>query len=744
MKASSHARKDEVTEAQKLYQAVLVDFPKNIRAQQGLAALNNLKQNSSQEVVAQLVNLYNQGQFSAVVEQAQALTKQYPEALAVWNILGVSAAQIKMLDLAITAFQKVTSLKPNFADAYFNMGVALNDQGKIEEAIKAYNNALSLKPDFTEAYNNLGNALKDQGKLNEAIEAYNKALSIKPDFTEAYNNLGNALKGQDKLDEAIEAFNKAILLKPNYANAFNNMGNALKDQDKLNEAIEAYNKALSIKPDFTEAYKNLGNALKDQGKLDEAIEAFKNTLLLKPDYTDVYNNLGNTLKDQDKLDEAIEAFNKAILLKPNCEMAYNNMGIAFKYQGKLDEAIEAFKKAILLKPDYAKAYSNIGVILKDQGKLDEAIEAFDKSISLKPDYANTYSNKGATLQDQGKLDEAIEAYNKALSIKPDHADTHNNLSFTLLNSGRLKEGLDENEWRWKTSKFLSQERHFSQPLWDGKNSLNGKRILLWCEQGVGDTIMWSSCLSLVTSQAKHCILECQPKLVPLLKRSFPNIEVKAEDRNLDQQRDDFDFHLPMGSLYKNFIQKISTINKTDAYLVPDPNKVGYWRKRLKSLGNGPYIGISWKSADMDIKRLPNYATISELYPVLKLPDVIYVNLQYTDFANDLTKIKKELGVTIHNFDDLDHFNNIDDVAALCAALDMVVSTKTTVPLISAGVGKLTKLANWRQSPWNNILLNPFGPSVDIFERDTWEPWNNVFNLIAKDIFKITKTAISNG
>ena len=141
---------------------------------------------------------------------------------------------------------------------------------------------------------------------------------------------------------------------------------------------------------------------------------------------------------------------------------------------------------------------------------------------------------------------------------------------------------------------------------------------------------------------------------------------------------------------------------------------------------------------MDIKRLPNYATISELYPVLKVPDVTYINLQYNDFANNLTNIKKELGVTIHNFDDLDHFNNIDDVAALCAALDMIVSTKTTVPFISAGVGTLTKVANWKQSPWNNILLNPIGPLVDIFERDTQESWDKVFSSIAEDIFKITK------
>ena len=104
----------------------------------------------------------------------------------------------------------------------------------------------------------------------------------------------------------------------------------------------------------------------------------------------------------------------------------------------------------------------------------------------------------------------------------------------------------------------------------------------------------------------------------------------------------------------------------------------------------------------------------------------------------MTKIKNETGVTVHNFDDLDHFNNIDDVAALCAALDMVVSTKTTVPLISAAIGTLTKLANWRQSPWNNRLLNPVCSSVDIFERDTWKPWKNVFNSIAEDIFTTTK------
>ena len=138
---------------------------------------------------------------------------------------------------------------------------------------------------------------------------------------------------------------------------------------------------------------------------------------------------------------------------------------------------------------------------------------------------------------------------------------------------------------------------------------------------------------------------------------------------------------------------------------------------------------------MSPERLPNYSSISEWSPILKIPDVRFINLQSTDYADDLSKVREELGVTVHNFDDLDQFNDIDDVAALCAAIDMVVSNQTTTPLISAGVGTVTKLANWRQSSWNNILHNPVGPSLDIYERDTLEPWDNVFKSIREDILK---------
>ena len=174
-----------------------------------------------------------------------------------------------------------------------------------------------------------------------------------------------------------------------------------------------------------------------------------------------------------------------------------------------------------------EAYCNIGNVFAAQGDLEEAIIAYRKSLSINPNSVVAYSHMAAVFADQGKLEEAIEAYSKALAINPDYGDAHNGLSFALLNAGELKRGLDEYEWRWKSTKYISSKRHFSQPLWDGQKSLKNKKILLWCEQGVGDTINWASCLPLVTSQARHCIVECQEKLVPLLSRSFPNVEVKT-------------------------------------------------------------------------------------------------------------------------------------------------------------------------------------------------------------------------
>ena len=612
----------------------------------------------------------------------------------------------------------------------------LYNEGKLSAAVDEAEVLTKQYPKSFMVWNIRGAVKQRLGLVEDASFSFKKVTALNPTYADGYNNLGITLQEQGKLKEAMEAYKKAITIKPNFVEVYSNIGNILKDQSKLDEAIEIYKKALLLKPNYAEAYNHMGIALEDQGKLDEALEAYKNAISFEPHYADAYLNLGIVLHDQGKLDEAIEVYNKVLSFKLDYALAYNNMGIALKDKGKLNRALESCNKAIDIDPDFADAYLNLGLVLQDQGKLDEAIDAYKKTLSLKPNYALAYSSMGKTLQDQGKMNKAIEVYKKALLIKPNDADTHKNLSFSLLNSGRLEEGFKEYEWRLKNSNSLFMKRKFSQPLWDGKKSLKGKKILLWSEQGIGDIINWCSLLSFVTSQVDHCILECQEKLVPLLTRSFPEVEIKSDNVIFDKESDDFDFHIPMGSLYKHFLIKFSQEHKTIDFLIPNPLRVKFWKERLKSLGKGPYVGISWKSSEMSPDRLPNYSSLSEWSPILKLSGVTFINLQYKDFVDDLSKIKNKLGVMVHNFDDLDQYNDVDDVVALCAALDVVVSIKNIVPTISAGVGTLTKLANWRQSPWNNVLLNPLSTSVKIFERDTWEPWENIFRLIAKEIKEI--------
>lgn len=491
----------------------------------------------------------------------------------------------------------------------------------------------------------------------------------------------------------------------------------------------------------------LGIASAQIGQFDHAIEAFERIITLTPSQASAHYNLGNVYKDKGLIQQAVDAYTKALELKPNYNEAYNNLIVAFESHDqdltkKQIDVIKHYQKLFMASAQIASKHFETGLAQHKDGKLIEAINAYRKALAIKPANAEVYNNLGIAFNDQGKLEEAIEAYNKALAIKPDDAEASQNMGFSLLNSGRLKEGLEKYECRWKTSANLGKKRKFSKPMWDGKQSLKGKTILLWCEQGVGDTINWSSRLPLIAALAERCTLECPAKLVPLMARSFPSIEVKPEDRNNDAQRNDFDYHLPLGTLYRLFLQEILKDLKPDAFLLPDPDRIKFWTKHLRSLGRGPYVGVSWKSANMSPMRQPNYAPIADWFPIFTIPGVTFINLQYTDFTDDLTEIRNKFGVTVHNFDDLNHFDDLDDVAALCAALDIVVSTKITVPLISAGVGTTTKLANWRQSSWNNILFNPVGPSIDIFERDTWEPWHKTFAAIAGDILDIREKYLS--
>ena len=326
-RAGQLAASGKTSEARAIYTAILKAVPDHKVAKKALAELGPKQPqavNPSKVDQEALIALFNQGQFTQAVAQAEAMAQSFPKSFFVWNLLAAAQASLGETEKALEGFRKTIELNPNYADGHSNLGAMLVRQGKLAEAAASFKRTLQIKPDYAEAYNNLGNILKGQGKLDEALESYKRALEIKPNYPVAYNNLGNALKDQGKLDEAVASCKRALEIKPDFAEAYINLGNALKEQGKLDEAVASYKQALEIKPDYPVAYNNLGTVLTKQGKLDEAVASYKRALEIKPDYAvaeaqmrhqqqhmcdfTLYTGLKEVAQRLDTSDEAIPPF----------------------------------------------------------------------------------------------------------------------------------------------------------------------------------------------------------------------------------------------------------------------------------------------------------------------------------------------------------------------------------------------------------------------------------------------------
>ena len=695
LKAMSYNKKGKIEEAKQIYRDILRAFPENKRAQQGFAALNKSNQSPKMyglpsEKFNQLANLYQQGQLEAVIKQGTQLIKQYPKAFIIWNIIGAANKILGQLDDACIAFSKATELNPNYADGFNNLGILLQDQGRFEDAIVSYAKALAIKPDYVEVLNNMGVALHEHGKLTDAIRTYKKALAFKSDYAEAHYN----------------------------------MGNAFKDQGELDGAVKAYKKALAIKPDYVEALNNIGATFKEQGKVDEAIGAFTNAVSLDPNNIGAFYNMGICLKQQRKLEKAVEAYNKAVNIKPDHTEAHYNMGVALQEQGKLDTAIEAYTKALAIKPDYAEAYCNIGVALADQGKLEQAVEAYVKALAIKPDYAEAYCNMGLALSEQGKPEEAITAYNKSLAIEPNYADAHCNMGYALLAKKDFLQGFKHHEWRWKTKKRVDYFLKSVKPMWNGEKN---QRVLVWGEQGIGDEIMFSSVIFELYAASLQVLVKCDERLIPLFKRSFP-ADIGYFSKSEPVPKDKYDFHIPVGSLPLTFRKSTECFRKNaSGFLKCDMAKAERIKTLLTHKHGGKIIGISWKTKSA-LKNASNRdIKLAELATVLDRPNNQLLCLQYGDVFDEIEAVRRDFGINVIQFGEIDNMRDIDGLASLIMACDQIVSTtNATVHLAGALGAKVTALLPF--SPrwiWGTGSESLWYESVTPIKQKSHNNWDNV-------------------
>jgi predicted O-linked N-acetylglucosamine transferase (SPINDLY family) len=280
--------------------------------------------------------------------------------------------------------------------------------GRLSEAERIYERILTTKPDYAEAWSNRGVALQELKRYDEALASYEKALSIKPDFAEALSNRGIALQELKRYDEALASYDKALAIKPDYDVALSNRGNTLHSVGRYDEALVSCDKALTIKPNFAEAWSNRGNTLRALGRYIESLVSCQKALSIKPHHAMAHNNFANTLDDLGRLREAEQAYRRALSFDPGMAMAHSNLGALLLRLGQPREAERSCRRALKLKPDYADAHNNLGNALKPLGRLEEAEQCYRRALELRPDLDTVHSNLIFTLDLQERTDAEMQ------------------------------------------------------------------------------------------------------------------------------------------------------------------------------------------------------------------------------------------------------------------------------------------------------------------------------------------------
>jgi tetratricopeptide (TPR) repeat protein len=562
------------------------------------------------------------------------------------------------------------------------------------------------------------------GRLQEAEQIYQQILIQQPQHIGAMYYLGVIAHQAGRNDIAVDLIHRALVGNPNFADAHCNLASVLVELGDLNEAIAASRRAIELKPDFAEAHNNLGRAFQEMGDWDNAINSFRQAVSLRPDLAEAHSNLGNALRENGLLDAALSECQLAIALRPNSAEAMNSLGSVLKDKGQLDEAVGAYRNAVALKPNFANAQNNLGVALREKGDLNESITAFQNAIALKPNFPNAHNNLGVALKEKGQLDEAIVAYRQAISENPNYAEPHYNLGMTLLLHGEMEQGWPEYEWRWKVRGFPSPKRNFAQPLWDGAD-LGGRSILIYAEQGIGDTIHCIRYLPMVAQRGGRVIIEVAPSLIQLLQQLPGAQRWIAAGESLP----DFDVQCPLLSLPHLFSTTLQSIPTQHSALRADPDLASAWRSRLEQ-SRDLKVGLAWAGAAGHTNDRNRSIALSEFAPLAAMSGIQFFSLQKGEAAKQIAT--PPAGMQI--IDWTDELQDFADTAALIDGLDLIISVDTAVAHLAAAMGKpvwllLPFIPDWR---WlMDRQDTPWYPTMRLFRQTTRGDWRDVISHVTK-------------
>lgn len=571
-----------------------------------------------------------------------------------------------------------------------------------------------------ELYNKAANAF-NAGDYEGAKSWANKCLAVDKKEFRSLNLLGVILAMEGKSEAAANAYQKSLEANPRNPQTINNLANLLSKEGELQKAASLYQNAIVLDPGFLTARQNLAKTSLKLGNLDEAIsEAAKCFELDSTDGSSLIT-LGNALRQKKEYEAALEAYTIALGYPKSQKDALIELGLLKSEQKLHDEALGYFVKVLQLDPNHAASYCNVSSILIDKGQISQAKGAIIKAFELDPNDAVNHINLGVLLKWEGKREEAKNAFAKAIELGDPKNAAKTNLGLMLMAEGDYENGFALYDYRPKTGLICDAPAY-------GGEELEGKTLLVYHEQGFGDTINFARLLKHKKLSGAKIIFSPQEPLLSLFKASTLGVSVMSQDE-ITAQNPHFDYHTSLIDLLRTLQIRADAVPQNIDYIVADAKKAEQFASKLDTKkrkiglvwsGNKQYLGDVLRSID------------HKLFGALKNPSVQFVSLQKECEPLELETLKNQLDI----LDFSAELEDFSDTAALISSLDMVISVDTSVAHLAATMGKPTWIllplaADWR---WGTSgETTPWYESVKLLRKGMDEEWSDVLAKVANSL-----------
>lgn len=487
------------------------------------------------------------------------------------------------------------------------------------------------------------------------------------------------------------------------------------------------------------------------GDFSSAIQAYETALRLLPDHAEVANDLGRLAYRIDMKPQAEKLFRHFLTRFPGHHEGSNNLACVLRDRLAYDEATELLRPAIVANPTVAMLWNTMGTIMAEQGDYANAEIFFREALRLDETFGKALHNLANARLSQGDGAEALALCERALT-RPMSEDERQIMELSrstmLLALGRLSEGWEVYESRLHPSH--PDVTHFLVNVagWTPGADLAGKSLLVVGEQGLGDEVLFGQLLPDVIEALGpegRLTLAVEPRLVALFQRSFPQITVGSHATYLKAGRTyrtlpfitdfkDYDLWTPLASLLREYRRTTSAFPDRVGFLTPDPDRVAHWRRELEAAPAGVKVGLLWKSNISNGARFRFYSPFADWAPVLKAKGVTLVNLQYGDCSEEIAQAERDYGVRIWTPPGIDLKQDLDDVTALCAAMDLVAGFSNATLNLAAGVGAPTWLISV-PGAWTRLGTSryPWYPQVRTFTTPAFGNWAPVMEAIGEAV-----------